>query len=66
MDNARNNFLMALPKWNDSLIKSVKKMKKKIQMVGVEALVQGSVRAVALLLAVVVQEPAKVIVAVDA
>ena len=38
MVNARNNFLMVLPKWKDSLIKSVKIMKKKIQMEGVEAL----------------------------
>ena len=39
MVNVRNNFLMALPKWKDSLIKSVKRMKKKIQMEDVEALV---------------------------
>lgn len=32
MVNIRNNFLMVLHKWKDSLIKSVKRMKKKIQM----------------------------------
>lgn len=36
MTNVRNNFLMVLPKWKDSLIKSVKGMKKKIQMEDVE------------------------------
>lgn len=39
MANVRNNFLMVLPKWKDSLIKSVKGMKKKIQMEDVEGLV---------------------------
>ena len=39
MVNVRNNFLMVLPKWKDSLIKSVKRMKKKIQMEDVEVLV---------------------------
>ena len=36
MANVRNNFLMVLPKWKDSLIKLVKRMKKKIQMEDVE------------------------------
>lgn len=34
--NVRNNFLMALLKWKDLLIKSVKRMKKKTQMEDVE------------------------------
>ena len=63
--NLRNNFLMALPKWKDSLIKSVKKMKKKILMVDVEVLALDSAQVAVLLLAVAVQEPVKVIVVVD-
>ena len=65
MANVRNNFLMALPKWKDSLIKSVKRMKKKIQMEDVEALVLVFVLVVVLLHAGVVQELVKAIVAAD-